>query len=418
LHNLEENPLRKQILYSTIAVLLVLGPGSVIADSERGNINDFYRGFELSEITPQNMQLWPYYKYTSTRWDEYGLFGTTPIMASTNPAILKAAENTFDIGQEFQGARSFVESLLATQTKGFLILKDNKILGEFYDNYLNIDTLQLLQSSSKTYAGVIASKLIDEGKLDPDETIDSYLADFKGSGIGKATVQHVLDMQAGLLPANDYHVPGGEAYVFETEQGLKPGEPTGHRKAVIAAETPDQPGEVYNYNDKNTDLLAMLVEGVTDQPFNKQLSELFNDFGANSRGSIALTVDGTSSPSYGVSTTLRDYGLFHQWIAKGEAPKSFYASIDDGGKDLYKKSEGGQGAAGLLGTTINYASQAWYLPEHDLIYTLGSYGQVGFSHRPTGLSIVFMQDWEDNGVPGKYKETVDRALFVLSHLKD
>ncbi|MEP2703398.1 MAG: serine hydrolase domain-containing protein [Roseibium sp.] len=389
-----------------------------MAESERGNINDFYRGFELSEITPENMQLWPYYKYTSTRWGEYGLFGTTPIMASTNPATLKAAENAFDIAQEFQGGRSFVESLLATQTKGFLILKDNEILGEFYDNYLTIDTLQLLQSSSKTYAGIIVSKLIDEGKLDPDATIDSYLVDFKGSSIGKASVQHVLDMQAGLLPANDYHVPGGEAYVFETEQGLKPGEPTGHRKAVIEAETPDAPGEVYNYNDKNTDLLAMLSEGVTDLPFNKQLSELFNDFGANSRGSIALTVDGTSSPSYGVSTTLRDYGLFHQWIAKGKAPKSFYASIENVDKDLYSKSEGGQGVAGLLGSTITYASQAWYLPEYDLIYTVGSYGQIGFSHRLTGLSIVFMQDWEDNGVPDKYIETVDRALFVLNQLMD
>jgi len=162
----------------------------------------------------------------------------------------------------------------------------------------------------------------------------------------------------------------------------------------------------------------MLAEGVTDKPFNKHLSELFNDFGANSRGSIALTVDGTSSPSYGVSTTLRDYGLFHQWIAQGKAPKSFYKSIEDLDKDLYSKSEGGKGTAKLLGSKVTYASQAWYLPEYDLIYTLGSYGQVGFSHRPTRLSIVFMQDWEDNGVPAKYKEAVDRALFVLNQLKD
>ena len=394
-----------------------MGASIALADSERGNINDFYRGFKLSEITPENMQLWPYYKYTSTRWDKYGLFGTTPVMASSNPAVMKA-DKTFDIGQSFKDGRSFVQSLLATQTKGFLILKDDIIRGEYYDNYLNVGTLQLLQSSSKTYAGIIASKLIDEGKLDPGATIESYLADFKGSAIGKATVQHVLDMQSGLLPASDYHVPGGEAYVFEIEQGLKPGKPTGHRRAVIAAKRPDTPEKVYNYNDKNTDLLAMLAEGVTDKPFNKHLSELFNDFGANSRGSIALTVDGTSSPSYGVSTTLRDYGLFHQWIAQGKAPKSFYKSIEDLDKDLYSKSEGGKGTAKLLGSKVTYASQAWYLPEYDLIYTLGSYGQVGFSHRPTRLSIVFMQDWEDNGVPAKYKETVDRALFVLNQLKD
>ena len=154
------------------------------------------------------------------------------------------------------------------------------ILGEFYDNGFNVDQTQLLQSSSKTYAGVIASKLIDEGKLDPDATVESYLADFKGSrhrkGQGPARARHA----AGLLPATDYHVPGGEAFVFETEQGLKPGDPTGHRKAVIDTKTQNAPGEVYTYNDKNTDLLAMLAEGVTGQPFNKLLSDLFNDFGA------------------------------------------------------------------------------------------------------------------------------------------
>jgi CubicO group peptidase (beta-lactamase class C family) len=223
-------------------------------------------------------------------------------------------------------------------------------------------------------------------------------------------------MQSGLLPASDYHVPGGEAYVFEAEQGLKPGNPTGHRKAIIHTKTQNAPGEVYNYNDKNTDLLAMLAEGVTGKHFNKLLSELFDDFGANSNGSIALTVDGTASPSYGISCTLRDYGLFHQWIAQGKAPKGFYASVKDLDKDLYSHSEGGKGAAALLGTRVTYASQAWCMPEHEIIYSLGSYGQVGISDLQTGIAVVFMQDWEDNGVPTKYKETVDRALFVIDRL--
>ncbi len=217
---------------STVGAMFVLCVCKVTIAQEpehKLTLDDFYRSFELSEITQKNMQRWPYYRYTSMNWDEYGIFGTVPIMASTNPTELRIAEKRFDIEQDFQHGRTFVESLTATQTKGFLILKDNVILGEFYDNGFSHNQTQLLQSSSKTYAGIIASKLIDDGKLDPDATIESYLADFKGSKIGKASVQQVLDMQSGLLPASDYHVPGGEAYVFETEQGLKPGAPTGHR---------------------------------------------------------------------------------------------------------------------------------------------------------------------------------------------
>ena len=310
-----------------------------------------------------------------------------------------------------------MDPLNATQTKGFLFIKDNALLGEFYDNGFNADQTQLLQSSSKTYAGIIASKLIDEGKLHPDATVESYLPDFEGSAIGKAKVQHVLDTTAGLLPATDYHVPGGEAFVFEIERGSKPSDPGGHREAVIEAKTQNAPGEVYTYNDKNKDLLAMLAEGVTGEPFNKLLSDIFDDFGANSRGSIALTVDGTASPSYGISTTLRDYCLLHQWIAQGKAPKSFYASVEDVDKDLLRESESGKDMAALFGTPVTYASQAWYLPEHNIIHSVGSYGQVGFSDMETGIGVVFVQDWEYNGVPAKNAETVVRALFVLDQLK-
>jgi CubicO group peptidase (beta-lactamase class C family) len=396
-------------------VAATIGSGA-LAKSEV-TLNDFYKPIDLSDITPKNMQSWPYYKHVSAHWDDYGLFGTVPVMAAENPAPVTIADQQFDLQQDFGDGRSFADSLNATQTKGFLIIKDNVILGEFYDNGFNADQTQLLQSSSKTYAGIIASKLIDEGKLDPNATVESYLPDFKGSAIGKAKVQHVLDMTAGLLPATDYHVPGGEAFVFEIEQGLKPGDPSGHRKAVIEAKTQNAPGEVYTYNDKNTDLLAMLAEGVTGEPFNKLLSDMFDDFGANSRGSIALTVDGTASPSYGISTTLRDYGLFHQWIAQGKAPKSFYASVEDVDKDLLRESETGNGMAALFGTPVTYASQAWYLPEHNIIHSVGSYGQVGFSDLETGIAVVFMQDWEDNGVPAKNAETVARALFVIDQLK-
>ena len=406
-----------KIRYAVIVAIATCFLANLPAQAEtKVTLNDFYMPFTLSEITPKNMQAWPYYRYTSMNWDEYGLFGTASIMAAKSPAKLSVADTPFDIQQEFREGQTFVESLTATQTKGFLILKDNVILGEFYDNGFSREQTQLLQSSSKTYAGIIVSKLIDEGKLDPDATVESYLADFKGSKIGKVKVQHVLDMQSGLLPAVDYHVPGGEAFMFEIEQGLKPGDPTGHRKAIINTKTQDAPGEVYNYNDKNTDLLAILAAEVTGQPFNKLLSELFNDFGATSNGSIALSVDGTASPSYGISCTLRDYALFHQWIAQGKAPKSYYRSIQNLDKDLLSKSEKGKGLAAAFGTLVVYGSQTWVLPEHQALFSMGSYGQDGFSDLESGISVVFMQDWEDNGVTEKLVDTVARALFVIEKL--
>ena len=34
----------------------------------------------------------------------------------------------------------------------------------------------------------------------------------------------------------------------------------------------------------------------------------------------------------------------------------------------------------------------------------------------TGISVVFMQDWEDNAVVGKLIDTLARALFVIDQM--
>ena len=313
---------------------MIVAAFSLTASAEvKVTLNDFYRPFSTSEITPKNMQSWPYYRYVSMNWDEYGIYGTASVRAAKNPAELTVADIPFDIQQDLRQGQTFAESLTATQTKGFLILKDDIILGEFYDNGFSREQTQLLQSSSKTYAGIIASKLIDSGKLGP-----------------------------------------------------------------------------------NANLMAILAAEITGLPFNKLLSDLFNDFRATSNGSIALTVDGTASPSYGISCTLRDYALFHQWIAQGKAPKSFYSSIKNLDKDLLSESETGKQLAAALGTPVAYGSQGWYFPEHTIVYTAGSYGQYGFSDMESGISVVFMQDWEDNAVAEKLIDTVARALFVIEQL--
>ena len=54
---------------------LIAGFGKTVYAETEVTLNDFYRPFKLSEITPKNMQSWPYYRYTSMNWDDYGLFG-------------------------------------------------------------------------------------------------------------------------------------------------------------------------------------------------------------------------------------------------------------------------------------------------------------------------------------------------------
>lgn len=376
------------------------------------DVQEFYRPFTLEEISPQNMQKWPYYKHVSAHWDAYALHRTAKIKRSSNPAKLEQGER-LDMNSEFRNGQNFIESLQATQTKGFVVMKDNKILAEFYDNGFKVDDTNLLQSASKSFAGIITNQLIDQGLLDPKAKVQTYLKDFKGSDIGAATVQQVLDMLSGLPTLLDFHTPGAPGQLFEIEQGLQPGKPTGHRKAIKSTAAVAKPGEAWQYSDKNTDTLGLLAEKVSGKKFAKLMSELFDAFGANYDGSIALTSDGTTSPSYGISITARDYALFHQWIAQGKAPKSYYASAMDTSKTKFGENE----TAALLGKGITYGSQSYYMKEHDVLYSSGSFGQVGYSDMKTGVSVVFLQDWAVNAELNKFFDTRDRALLIIKHLR-
>jgi CubicO group peptidase (beta-lactamase class C family) len=243
--------------------------------------------------------------------------------------------------------------------------------------------------------------------------VETYLEDFKGSAIGAATVQQVLDMTSGLPTLLDLHTPGAPGQLWEVEIGLQPGKPTGHRKAIKTTPAANKPGEAFQYTDKNTDTLALLAEQVTGKKYPQLLSELFDAFGAIYDGSIALTSDGTTSPSFGISISARDYALFHQWIAEGKAPKSYYASAMDTGKTKFGENE----IAALLGEGITYGSQTYYLKEHDVLYSSGSFGEIGYSDMQSGVSVIFLQDWAVNTELDKYFETRDRALHIIKVLR-
>lgn len=377
------------------------------------NVQNFYRPFTRADITPANQQKWPYYKYVSAHWTEFALHGTAEISPSKKPAKLKLAKTRLDMNAEYDNGKSYIESMLDTQVKGFVVMKDNVILAEYYDNGFNVSDANLLQSASKTFAGIITHQLIDKGLIDPKAKVSEYLADFAGSGVGSATVQQVLDMLSGMPTLLDFHTPGAPGQLFEVEQGLQPGKATGHRKMIKSTKTDNRPGNAWQYSDMNTDTLALLTEKVSGKKFSTLLTALFDDFGANYKGSVAKTSDGTFAPSYGISISARDYALFHQWIAQGKAPKSYYASVTDSSKTKFAENK----LAGSTFPGVRYGSQSYFIAADNVIYSSGSFGQTGYSDMQSGVAVVFLSDWAVNWEVAKGTQNRGRAVAVINYLR-
>ncbi|MEZ9233227.1 serine hydrolase domain-containing protein [Vibrio amylolyticus] len=408
----------KTVIKTTAAIILatLISSNALATPSAIGgdfNLQDFYKPYTLNEITPQNMQSWPYYKHVSANWHEYVQTTTEQIDAAKTPVTLEQG-NAFNLNGTFTENKTYIQSLVDTQTKGLVILKDNQVLAEFYDNGFGVNDTNLLQSASKTLAAVVTHKLMDDGLIGAEDKVSKILPDFAGTTIGEATVQQVLDMTSGASTLLDFHTPGSNGYQWEIEIGLKAGKSIGHTQAIKDAVKSAEPGEAWNYSDKNTDTLALISEKVSGKKFSTLLSELSSDFGANHSGSIAITNEGNASPSYGISLTTRDYALFHQWIAQGKAPKSYYGSVLDANKNQITTTN--EIAAQLM-PGVSYGSQTYFIAGDNVLYSSGSFGQIAFSDMETGVVVAMYQDWAVNAEPEKFSESRERAMKIIKELR-
>jgi CubicO group peptidase (beta-lactamase class C family) len=388
---------------------------SAICEDTEQFLPAFYGPLDTETIPQDQMQKFPYYRYVSMNFDRFAGFGTAPIEAK-QPRTLEPGVG-FDLNGEFEDGQSYLDNLIQTLTKGFVVLRNGKIAAEFYDNGFNIGMTNNLQSASKTYIGVLIHQLVDAGKIELDQKSSHYLPELAGSPIGEGTIQQLLDMTSGIEPLVDYHTPGTNGYLWEIEIGLQTaGEPVGHLNAIKAAKGNARPGTAWQYTDQNTDALGLIAEKVSGKKVNQLITELHASTGANYPASIAKTSDGTTSPSYGINLSARDYALFHLYIGQGKAADSFYKSIADKDKDLMGPEPLAQAFLAFGHKTI-YGSQTYYMVDDDIAFSFGSFGILGFSDLTNGNVVINLQDWYCNIDMPHLRDAVVRSAKILKAMR-
>jgi len=128
-------------------------------------------------------------------------------------------------------------------------------------------TLFDLASLTKVVATTTAAMLlVQEGRLDLDRALQSYLPEFAGPGKDRVTVRHLLEHRTGLrafLPLNRVTESAEEA-----------------RTRVLAEPLRLDPGGQVVYSDLNAMLLGWVVELVAEMPLDRYVEErLFRPMG-------------------------------------------------------------------------------------------------------------------------------------------
>jgi CubicO group peptidase (beta-lactamase class C family) len=293
----------------------------------------------------------------------------------------------------------------ATETDGWMVVHDGRILAEQYAGALEPATLHLLMSVSKSIVGILVGALAGQGVLNVEEQVTTYVPDLAQSGYRGATVRHLLDMRSGIEFSEDYLDPDSGVRQLEQAVGWAPRRsldvPPALRGFLLTLGQAREHGGPYEYRSCETDVLGWVCEAAAGQRFHNLASELIwsrlgNDFDAN----IGVDAEGTGLFDGGISATLGDLARFGVMIAHDGTslsnhkvvPENWITDSLTGGPDSREAFASSPDDTRMSGGM--YRNQFWLpWPDRPVLLCLGIHGQMIYVNHATGLVAVKLSSW-------------------------
>lgn len=348
------------------------------------------RGMGRVQPTLDTWQDAPFNRWTFAHVDEF----VTSVSISASGA--QAPETRIDLEAFSERVPNLDQRLADTWTDALLVVREGRIVGEWYGDGVRPDDRHLLMSVSKSICGVVVGTLIDEGLVDPGRAVATYIPDLADSAYGTATVQQVLDMTVAVEYLEEYADLNSHVRAHDRVAGWRTrldSDPKDTYEFLMGLRSSGEHGKTFQYCSANTDVLAWLVEAVTAKRFHEVVGErVWSRLDAESDAKITVDSSGFAFANGGISCTARDLaGIGRLMLSGGELGGRRVVSEDwvratmDGGDP--------EAARGLPYQEIHpngsYKNHWWATGnERGNVYAVGIHGQYVWLDPPTGTVIV------------------------------
>jgi CubicO group peptidase (beta-lactamase class C family) len=220
-----------------------------------------------------------------------------------------------------------LDVLEADDTDGYLVVKDGTIVYERYWHDFTETDYHLWASSTKSLVGLCAGILVDQGKLDVNKKIPSYIPELKGSAFSDVTVRQALNMVSALDYSEDYVnlKPGSIHYEYFRRIGLTPAfdlmasvpteadAPRGTLRLLPKFErNPDlEPSYRFEYHSPNVDVIGWIIQRQSGLSLNKFVEKhVWSKLQTEHDAAFTCDIDFTPIATGGFLCTLRDFARF------------------------------------------------------------------------------------------------------------
>jgi len=287
-----------------------------------------------------------------------------------------------------------------TYTDALLIMKEGVVVTELYSNGMTADCPHLLNSVSKSFLGMLAGILADEGVINPAELLALYVPEFLNTAFAETTLQQALDMTAAVKFGEDYANVRDDFWRETAMVGWRPdlldAQAPGDLLSFATGltEVQQKDGEHFHYRTVLTNVLGIAIERATNQPLHSLIeNRIWQKLGPEQDAAVVVDPAGFPYFGAGMNACARDLARFGQMLLHDGSYNGSQIVPADWIRDTRAGSDilRSQFAASDYGQKLpggHYRNQVWAVAEGALLVCLGIYGQTIAVDKTTGVVMV------------------------------
>ncbi|SFH64496.1 serine hydrolase domain-containing protein [Albimonas pacifica] len=211
------------------------------------------------------------------------------------------------------------------QVQAMMMAHKGKVVFETYPG-MNPTNIHATMSTAKTTASLLAAMLWEEGKLDLDKPVPTYVPELKGTAWDAVTMTHAMNMASGLdIEETFENLVNPDSWIAKFFTAAFEGKGDWRQLNKEAKPIPgERPGQHFRYSSAITMVLVLAVENISGLPWDEYFNQrVWSKIGARNPCLICLTPDGTPLGAGLLNVTPEDwlrYALLYtpSWRAVAE----------------------------------------------------------------------------------------------------
>jgi CubicO group peptidase (beta-lactamase class C family) len=325
-------PVMKNVM---LLIALIFASTIDIADAEEQLIKQAMQGFPPTRESQATMQNYREFPFNQWAFRNAGAPLNVVMIPRQGTIYNLPGPTKPDLGNlsvtDARGDSMRLSALFANNyADGLVVVEGGELLYEQYFNGFNGHAQHIWFSMSKSLTSSALGLLVEQGKVDLAASPARYVPELKGSGFERVTVQHVLDMASSVdlkETYTDLESDFARYYAPALNLGWLPGaadvQPdSAHIYGVqdflakfIKPDNRRQPGDNFDYNSSNADVLGWIISRVSNLPFQDYIQQnIWSKLGAEHDGYIAVDRAYMPAVTGGMNSTTRDAARFGMMI--------------------------------------------------------------------------------------------------------